>query len=75
MLQSMGLQKVRCDIVTEQQQSFDVQLLGLLSAKKKQKKKQKKTPLYPGSSLYFFETVPQNSLRGFIVGLSVPNKT
>ena len=71
MLQSMGLQKVRCDIVTEQQQSFDVQLLGLLSAKKNKKK----TPLYPGSSLYFFETVPQNSLRGFIVGLSVPNKT
>ena len=38
MLQSMGLQKVRCDIVTEQQQSFDVQLLGLLSAKKTKKK-------------------------------------
>ena len=71
MLQSMGLQKVRCDTVTEQQQSFDVQLLGLLSAKKKKKK----PPLYPGCSLYFFETVPQNSLRGFIVGLSVPNKT
>ena len=40
MLQSMGLQRVRCDIVTEQQQqSFDVRLLGLLSAKKKKKKK------------------------------------
>ena len=41
MLQSMGLQKVRHDIVTKQQQSFDVQLLGLLSEKKK-----KKTLLY-----------------------------
>ena len=62
MLQSMGLQRVRRDIMTEQQQqSFDVQLLGLLSEKKKkqQQQQQQMTPLYPGSSL----TSSKQSLR------------
>ena len=61
MLQSMGLQRVRRDIMTEQQQqSFDVQLLGLLSEKKKKQQQQpQKTPLYPGSSL----TSSKQSLR------------
>ena len=31
--------------------------------------------LYTLALPYFFETVPQSSLRHFILGLSVPNKT
>ena len=70
MLQSMGLQRVRRDIMTEQQQqSFDVQLLGLLSEKKKNNNTNHKRLLYTLAPPLLLRNSPSELSERFYPGL------